>query len=286
MKKWNIKTLIKLLFFCLFLQAGHAQDMLNEEFILSTPDGIQLSGEIEYPDRPGKFPTAILIWGNGPHTRDVEISGSPTFKQIAKALCEHGMAVARIDKRGFGKSTGTFTSEGNYTTRDLANDIKVVYSYINNHPAVDTSKVGLIGTSEGSIIATMLAAEEPGLDWVIVYGPAAVPGDIIVAEQSKLNRKKLGMQETTSEAVGKVWTKFLRFVKNGYQNDSTYYAIGREFLLAHGMEEDDERINNEFIDQLLDAYLTPWNEYFYNYDPAGDLKKNSSPFPGNIWRRG
>ena len=255
-----------------------AQETLQEAFTLSTADGIQLAGEIEYPNKAGKFPTAILIWGNGPHTRDVEISGSPTFKQMATALCAQDMAVVRIDKRGFGKSTGIFTSEGNYTTQDLVNDFKVVYAFINNHPSVDTSKVGLIGTSEGSIISYALAAEEPGLDWVIVYGPAAVAGDRIVAEQQALQRKKLGMEAATSDAVGNVWTKLSQFIKDGAANDSAYYAIGRELLIAHGMDEDDERITHAFIDQLLDAYRTPWSVHFFQHDPAEDLKKMEIPF--------
>ena len=85
------------------------------------------------------------------------------------------------------------------------------------------------------------------------------------------------MSEAVSSEVGKVWEKLIAFIKDGYQNDTTYYALGREFLIAHGMEADDERITNEFIDQLLDAYLTPWNQFFFSHDPANDIKKINKP---------
>ena len=161
MTHWKkIKIIISIILFICVNHAG-SQTIITEEFTVTTKAGISLSGELSYPDQTGTFPAAILIWGNGPHTRDVAISGSPTFKQLAAVLNKQGMAVARFDKRGFGKSSGNFTSEGNYTTRDLANDVRQVYHFISGHPKIDTAKVGLIGTSEGSTIAYMVAAEEP-----------------------------------------------------------------------------------------------------------------------------
>ncbi|MEP7322764.1 MAG: alpha/beta fold hydrolase [Saprospiraceae bacterium] len=278
MKKWKIKLACSLVFFIQIQLVLCAQDTKKEEFILHSKDGFDIAGEIEYPNRQGKFPTAILIWGSGPQTRDQEISGSPMFKQIASFLNAKGMAVVRIDKRGCGKSTGSFKAEGSYTTRDLANDISLVYSFVQKHKAVDISRIGLIGHSEGSIIASILGTELPGLNWIIEFGPSAVPGDSITAYQTRLNRLKLGMPSEVSNAIGKVWEKYFRFIKDGYQNDSAYYSIGREFLIAHGLEKDDKRITPAFIDQLLDGYKTPWNQYFFNTDPASFLEKIKIPF--------
>lgn len=268
-----------LITFIISINLCYSQKTLIEEFHLSTHDGIQLSGEIEYPNKSGKFPAAILIWGNGPHTRDMEISGSSVFKQIADSLLKLDMAVLRMDKRGFGKSTGkTIESEGNYTTRDLANDVKLAYNYLNNQKNIDTTRVGLIGHSEGSIISSILLAEDKSIDWAIVLGPVAVSGQEIVAEQKRLNRKELGFSEETSQAVGEAWNKYSEFIKSGYQNDSIYYALGREFLIAHGLEKDDERITNQFIDQLINAYKTPWYTYFFNNDNADNIRKIKKPY--------
>jgi uncharacterized protein len=269
MKSLTVK--IVCICFCIYqcTPGVYAQGTKKEEFTLQSKDGIQLAGQIEYPDKPGKFPAAILIWGSGPHTRDQVVSGSPMFSQISAFLCKQGMAVLRMDKRGFGKSSaGSFKAEGKYTTRDLANDIKIAYSFLNKKDFIDSTKVGLIGHSEGSTIAAMLAAEEPGLDWVIVFGPQAVAGDSIIAEQTRLNRKNLGISPEVSAAIGKVWEKYFRFIKEDNKNDSVYYGIGREFLIAHGLDKDDKQITNTFIDQLLDGYKNPWNRYFITTDPA------------------
>ncbi len=260
---------------------GCAQTSLVEEFTLTTPDGIKLVGEIEYPNKVGRFPAAILIWGNGPHTRDETISGTPIFKQIKDELLEEDMVVLRMDKRGFGESTGEgITSEGNYTSRDLANDVKLAYDLLNKHKSVDTSRVGMIGHSEGTIISAILGAEENSIDWMIAFGPSANSGDAIVAEQKGLQQLQMGMSEEISNNVLKVWHQYFEFIKSGYEDDSTYYAIGRDFLMAHGLEKDDERITNEFIDQLLDGFKTPWNRYFYSNNNADNLEKLKMPYLG------
>lgn len=274
--KLNIKIASLLAFLIPFVNL-YSQSTIKEEFTLHTAGGIELSGEINFPERGSKFPAAILIWGNGPHTRDQEISKSPSFKQIADHLCSKGMAVLRMDKPGFGKSTGRFTSEGNYTTRDLADDIKLAYDHLNKHPKIDTGKIGLIGHSEGSIIASMLAAEIPGIDWLIVYGVPAVRGDSIIAEQTRLNRQRLGISKEVSDAVGKVWERYFQFIESGSTDDSAYYAIGRDFLIAHGMDKDDKQITHKFIDQLLSGYKSQWNRYFLNLNAGEFFKKVHVP---------
>jgi pimeloyl-ACP methyl ester carboxylesterase len=275
----NIKLIVSVFLLITFSNNAFSQKTIKEEFTLPAADGIQLAGEIEYPNKAGKFPAAILIWGNGPHTRDEEISGTPIFKQIAEELLKEDMVVLRMDKRGFGKSTGeNITSEGNYTTQDLADDVKLAYDLLNKHKSVDTTRVGLIGHSEGTMIASILSAEDKSIDWIIAFGPVAVSGQKVVVEQMELNRKRLGMSDEVSTNISKVWDKYVEFVKDGYKNDSIYYAIGREFLVAHGLDENDERITNEFINQLLDGYKTPWNQYFFLNNNAENLEKVQVPF--------
>ena len=274
------KLLILTASLSLILSYSGAQSTIREEFKLMTSLGNVLVGELEYPNQEGKFPAAILIWGSGPHSRDQLISGTPLFRQLADTLIAEGLLVLRMDKRGQGESTGNFKSEDNYTTRDLADDVSIAYDYLNAHPRVDTNKMGLIGHSEGAIIASILGAEESTIDWLILFGPSAVSGREIELEQGHWQRERLGFAPEVSAAVGKVWEQYIEFITAGYQNDSVYYDIGKRFLLAHGMEEDDERITKAFIDQLLDAYKTPWYQYFYATDNSIFLEKIRIPILG------
>ncbi|SMD32601.1 hypothetical protein SAMN04488029_0950 [Reichenbachiella faecimaris] len=280
MKSVHLSLLSLLILLIFEIHSSYAQKTLTEEFTLETSDGIQLAGQIDYPNKSGRFPSAILIWGNGPHTRDMEISGSPIFKQIADSLLKLDMVVLRMDKRGFGKSKGDISkSEGNYTTHDLVNDFKLAYNYLNHHHAVDTGNVGLIGHSEGSIIAPILATEVSGVDWIITFGSVGVSGADITRAQNRLNRKRLGISEEISEAIEIVWEDYITMIKDGtVKNDSIYYDLGTRFLVAHGLNKDDKRITYKFIDQLLDEYRGKWYQYFYNTNVTDFIRKIEKPY--------
>jgi len=270
-----LKIVIALLIALPFITNG--QQMHSREIRLQAADGTVLAGQLDYPPGGGRLPAAILIWGNGPHTREASISGTPVFLQMAGFLVKKGMAVLRLDKRGFGKSGGTFTSEGHYTTRDLADDIREAYRYLARDPMIDTSRIGLIGHSEGALIAAMLAAETPRMGFVIMLGLPAVRGDGIHAGQTARNRAALGIPEATSQAVARVWQDYYLYLTSGQTDDSAYYAIGRRFLIAHGLKDDDKRITPAFIDQLLSGYRTAWHRYFFSLDPAPFLRRIQSP---------
>ncbi len=268
------------LFFLLLMLSIPAvgQNTITEEFTLKANDSLQLAGDIMYPSTPGKYPAAILIWGSGPHTRDETISGNPIFKQLADVLVAEGMIVLRMDKRGYGKSSGNFLSEDNYTTLDLANDVQLAFNFLEKHKAVDTTRMGLIGHSEGSIIASMIAAKNQRVNWVIVFGPSGVSGKEIELEQRRMIQQRSGITSEISAKLASVWDRYIEFIKNGYQDQATYYEIGKEFLLAHGLPEDDERINKEFIDQILGGFKTRWHQYFYTNDNAHHIEKIQVPY--------
>lgn len=259
----------------------HAQFHDVEVTIRSTDPEVLLAGTLTVPNSIGRHPAVVLIPGNGPHTRDVVVSGSPLFKQLAEHLASSGFVVLRMDKRGFGKSSGAVDrAEGNYTTYDLAKDIMSALDFLDTHPSIDTSKVGVIGHSEGGLIAAIVAAEVPGLDWAVSVAGPAVPGDSIVAEQTRINRKNLGIPTGISEAIEKVWFEYFEFIKKGYTSDSEFEAIGRRFLMAHGLPENDPRITRPFMNQLLDEYKSEWYVYFFETNPTEYLKQIRTPFLG------
>ena len=87
-------------------------------------------------------------------------------------------------------------------------------------------------------------------------------------EYNGINRKELGMSGEISAAVGKVWLEYFDFLSSGSEDDSVYYEIGKRFLIAHGLKNDDKRITHEFIDQLLSGFRSEWNRYFLKLDPS------------------
>jgi len=247
-----------------------------QEEVTIRNDSILLSGTFTKPSGEDKFTTLIFIWGNGPHTRDQEISGTPVFRIISDSLVNNGFATLRIDKRGFGKSTGYRSgSETVTTTLDLASDIEACREYLLTRNDVDTSKIGLIGHSEGAMIAPYVAVISGGIAFEILIAPPAVNGQEIFLSQRIKNMNSLGMEK---DVIPKVYEQFeilTDFIKTDYSDDSVYYSIGKDFLMAHGLSEND--VNNDFIDQVIDGFRNPWHQVFFNFDPEIYLSKLRIP---------
>ena len=268
-------------FFAIFSTISFAQTNSSfdeEEVVVHTGyNDIKLAGTLTKPGNDGRFPCAILIWGNGPHTRDQVISGTPMFKQIAEYLAGIGYATLRVDKRGFGDSDGEKApSETITTTLDLVHDIKACYEYLEERNDIDKNNIGLIGHSEGALIATVLASVEGiGVDWLILLSAPGAPAKDIFLKQRYNNAVQLGIDPEIISKVQKVWKNFIDFSINDLKNDSLYYSIGHEFLRVQGVEEKDN--TNDFVDMVIDGFRTEWYRTFFQLDPADYFEKIKIP---------
>ena len=246
----------------------------NEVTIETTSPNIRLAGALAVPKGKGQFPAALLIAGNGPHTRDQMISGSPMFRQIADYLARNGIAVLRVDKRGTGKSTGPKNVDES-TIAEFAQDAQDCFNFLKKRAEIDPAKIGLIGHSEGGIVAPMVAVKEPGVRFVVLIAPSTVPGGEIWVKQREMNLTRAGAKPEVIPAVVKVSLRLVEFVKSGKNDDETYYKIGSDFLAAHGVTED--KINKEFVDRVISDVRLRWYNFFFSYDPAQALKKLKMP---------
>ena len=162
-----------------------------EEVRVPTPAGYELAGTLTLPkEAPGPVPAVVLISGSGPQDRDGAIPGVPgyhPFRQIADALGRRGIAVLRLDDRGFGASGG---DPSRATTADLADDARAALEFLRGRGDIDPERLALIGHSEGGIIAPMVAAADPGL-----------AGIVLMAGSSRTGREILSYQQTN--AVGR-----------------------------------------------------------------------------------
>jgi len=152
-----------------------------------------LAGTLTLPPGDGPFPAAVLLAGSGPNDRDETILRHKLFLVLADDLTRRGIAVLRYDKRGIGKSTGDYALA---TSRDFADDARAAFLYLKTQPHVNAAKVGLIGHSEGGIIAPMVAAQSPDVAFLVLLAGTGVPGERIIAEQSALIGKAEGASDS------------------------------------------------------------------------------------------
>lgn len=138
-------------------------------------DGVTLAGTLTLPVASSgtRLPAVVLITGSGPQDRDEASPALPgwrPFRQVADTLSRRGIAVLRMDDRGVG---GSSLGSLDATTVDLADDIRAALDYLRARPDIDPRRLGLIGHSEGALIAPMVAAGDPALRAIVlIAGPS------------------------------------------------------------------------------------------------------------------
>ena len=145
----------------------------------SLANDIRLAGTLTLPSGPGPFPAVVMITGSGPQDRDETMAGHKPFWVIADYLSRHGVAVLRVDDRGTGKSTGDFSAS---TTQDFADDVEGAVNYLKSRR--EAGSIGLIGHSEGGVIAPMVANRSADVKFVVLMAGTAIPGDQVFAEST------------------------------------------------------------------------------------------------------
>jgi pimeloyl-ACP methyl ester carboxylesterase len=231
---------------------------------------ITLAGTLTLPKGAGPFPAALLIAGSGPQDRDESLASHRPFLLIADALTRKGIAVLRYDKRGVGKSTG---NPDTATTLDLAADAQAALAFLKSRKEIDGSRIGLLGHSEGAIIAPYLAGHTKDVKWVVLLAAPATTGEQTLLNQSELIGRAGGLSEDQLDAS-------LGF-------DQAAYALVRKEkdpnVLAEklvGLVKDsglDAALPPAALETQLRMLASPWFRFFLDYDPLPNLKSVSCP---------
>lgn len=259
----------------------------EEVTFTSQSPNVTLSGTLTLPKGDGPFPTVILITGSGPQDRDERILEHQPFWVLADHLSRKGIAVLRYDDRGTAKSTGDFTSA---TSEDFAQDARGGLAFLRKDSRVDPRRLGIIGHSEGGLIATMLAASDGSLAHVVLMAGPGVPGDQIVESQTKAILLASGLKDASEDLHG--MKALLKAIKEDAPQETINKlmaeAANTKATLASSESDDDN--SEETSDELPkqgdrnDAFMatykqfdTPWFRFFLKYDPRPDLQKAKCP---------
>ncbi|MEM8739338.1 MAG: alpha/beta fold hydrolase [Planctomycetota bacterium] len=160
-----------------------------------------LAGTLTLPEGDGPFPAAILITGSGPQDRDETLFGHKPFWVIADDLTRRGVAVLRYDDRGVGGSTGDFAGA---THLDFAEDARAAATYLRSDPRIDKDRLGLIGHSEGGLIAPLVVANDQAIAFVVLLAAPGVPLDHLLITQFERQLYTEGIQATDPRFVASI----------------------------------------------------------------------------------
>lgn len=240
--------------------------------------GIKLAGTLTLPRTPGPHPAVLLITGSGPQDRDEAIMGHRPFLVIADFLTRRGLAVLRVDDRGVGKSTGKFREA---TTMDFAGDARSSVDFLKTRKDIDPNKIGLIGHSEGAVIAPMLASQFSDIAFVVMLAGPGVNGEEIIVRQQYLINRAMGMPEEMAKKNQEIERYILDVVKEEKDEAVAQRKI-REGLekMSAGLTEDQRKAQQQVIgavEKQMASLSSPWFRAFLTYDPRPALEKLKVP---------
>lgn len=249
----------------------HEEEVVFE----NTEANISLAGTLTLPNKNGTFPVAILISGSGPQDRDESYMGHKPFLVLSDHLTRQGIGVLRFDDRGFGASTGDF---GSATTEDFSKDVLSAIAYLKTRKDVDIKNIGLIGHSEGGIIAPLAANNSEDVAFMVLLASTGISGTELSVMQSKTLRQfpvkdEVAFEKNTRKAIAIVTSD-----KSESEIEQELTAHYNDFLrpILTSLNVPEEKINL-FIESELKTSLKPWSRYFLQYNPADEIEKLQIP---------
>lgn len=242
--------------------------------------GVRLSGTLTIPAEANGngYPAVVLISGSGPQDRDETLFGHKPFAVIADHLTRRGMMVLRYDDRGTGKSTGNFS---NSTSADFADDAAAAVQFVTARPEADKNSIGLIGHSEGGLIAPVVANENKDVDYIVLLAGPGVPIRTLMAEQNVAIMKSQGIDVRAAEEYGKLYNEVIEVVSKkltANEKEKEIIKIAgewernqpQELLKLLGLGE--ENWQQKFAQEMIKETSGNWMQYFLNYDPKQALQ--------------
>lgn len=235
-------------------------------------EGVVLAGSLTLPRGEGPFACAVMITGSGPQDRDETIFEHKPFLVIADALTRRGVAVLRYDDRGVGGSTGTLATA---TSENLAADVSAAMDFLKAHKEIDPARIGLIGHSEGGLLAPMVAKSRGDVAFAVLLAGPGDDGAKILLEQSALIGRAAGAKEEEIAKSREQQEKIFAILK-----DPTIHPREAPARMKAALTAGDSELTADELAQLdaqIAEFNAPWMRFFVTYDPGPALAAMRCP---------
>ncbi|QIA07212.1 alpha/beta hydrolase family protein [Draconibacterium halophilum] len=246
---------------------------LSEEVEYINPEsGLKLAGTITIPKDVDACPAVVMITGSGAQNRDENIFGHKPFAVIADFLTQNGITVLRVDDRGVGDSEGNVSTS---TSLDFADDVLAGVNFLKKRKEIDPRKIGLIGHSEGGLIAPLVATKSHNIAFIVMLAGPGTAGEQILYEQAALIAKAAGLPDYSVEQNKRSQQRIFEVVKSEPDTAKAREKL-REAItqgMYTGMNEDMKKA----IDAQISSVNSNWFRYFLTYDPKPTLAKVKCP---------
>lgn len=237
--------------------------------------GVTLAGTFTFPRTGKPSPAVLLIPGSGPIDRNETVFGHKPFLVLADHLTKQGFAVLRVDKRGIGQSTGNYEIS---TSEDFAADALTGVEYLKTRKEVDAKQIGLIGHSEGALIAPMVAVQSDAIAFIILMAGPGVTGETILYTQEALISRTLGVSEEQIRHQLDFQKQVLSILINESDLEKADKLL-REIVAKQlaNLPKEEQQASVGVMDAQLKRCNSKWFRYFLTYDPITSLKRLKLP---------
>ena len=246
-------------------------DYTNDTIFFNNPvDSIELHAILSLPlDRPTPSKAVILISGSGANDWDQTILGHKSFWIIADYLASNGVAVLRYHDRGVS------TSEGNHlqaTSMDLARDAVYAVEYLRSRPEINPDQVGIIGHSEGGMIAPMSYDMNPKIGFIVSLAGPGEDISTLMIKQNMLSYHKEEMPENQYQTMATFYTDAINLISSEKPTEAIFDPL--KALCKKVYEEVNlqyfpatTKSKEQMYMQLIQARYLPWYAYFLKVRP-------------------
>lgn len=148
----------------------------NERNIQFWNEGMRLEGSLMTPKMNKKCPIVITINGfvGDRHEEPIPGAGETVYQRLCKILAGHGIASIRLDCRGYGASDGEFSMvHFNSQVSDVIACIEFISRQLRRQ--VDFKSIGVLGFSQGGLVASLTGSREERVDSLVLWSPPAAP---------------------------------------------------------------------------------------------------------------
>ena len=234
---------------------------------------VELSGTLTVPSGDGPFPGVLLISGSGLQDRDQTLFGHKPFLVLADHLSRSGIAVLRVDDAGAGASTAHPTPP---TIHDFARDAGAGVDFLKGDARI--AGIGLIGHSEGGVIAPMLASNRDDVDFIVLLAAPGVPGDALMRRQNERIYEAAGFATDRKEALLALLDRLFALLMLDVSVEAALPEVEevvRAQMTANGLPPAEQQ--PEQVRAAAMQALQPGMRTFLRYDPRPALRATAVP---------
>ncbi|HEX9929922.1 MAG TPA: alpha/beta hydrolase [Pyrinomonadaceae bacterium] len=241
-------------------------------------DKIKIAGTLTLPHSAKPSPAVILITGSGAQDRNETVFGHRPFLVLADYLTRRGIAVLRADDRGIG---GTDAGAPTATSQNYAGDVLAGIEFLKTRKEINGKQIGLIGHSEGGMIAPIVAARSKDAAFLVLMAGMGQIGEDAIYSQTELLQKAEGVSPEITKQTNATLKNIFAILKTEKDNKIAQQKI-RETLEKQKSElNDEQKLHFAPVETTLKAqipmYLSQWFRYLINFNPRPTLEKVKVP---------